>query len=122
MKIPFIQRKKNKMGDFLDAVTSVLKSDFAKDNRVLLVALISVSVIVTAVVVSLIFNKLIIPYKLRVSGDVTSEYQKVLLENVELKEKLKSYRNIKNMTEAIEAECPEEQEDKALNTFLRKSK
>lgn len=109
-----------KMGDFLDAVSAFLKSDFAKDNKTVIVALIIASIVLTAFVVSLIFNKLIIPFKLRESGDVKSEYQKLLSENEKLKEQIVKYKNIKNMTEAIESENLEEQKDKALNGFLKK--
>lgn len=110
------------MLEFFEEIKNFLQSEYAKDNRVVIAVLVITFVVATICVVSLIFNKLIIPFKLRESGDIMVDYQRVLAENEKLKEELKYYRNIKGMLEAINSEDLGMPEDKAVDSFLRKRK
>ena len=117
------------MKDFFDALSDFLSSDLAKDFRwtvlILLIGVIAITIFIT----SIIFNKLIIPMKLRESGDVSSEYQKVLgeiselkKENLELKEKLKEFSRMDGMIRAANSEDSETKLDGWEKKFLKKNK
>lgn len=100
------------MGEFIDTVSEFLQSDFAKDNRVVIVTFAIVLVVVTVVVVSLVFNKLIIPHKLRESGDYKQEYERVSAENNQLKNENGQLRLTKQMMNAANQEDEKTEKEK----------
>lgn len=100
------------MGDFIDTVSDFLQSDFAKDNRVIIITFAVVLVVATAFVVSLVFIKLIIPYKLQESRDFRQECERVSTENKELKNEIRQLRITKEMVDAAKQEDEKTEKEK----------
>lgn len=114
------------MKEIIDTLGEFFSSEFAKDNIVIIIGLVILAIAVTASVVSIIFNKLIVPIKLQEAGSIVPDYEKALVEIERLKAEnrnlcmeLKKYEDIKKMEAAATSEDSEEGFDDGLRSFLK---
>lgn len=96
------------MKDFFDVLSDLLASDLVKENAVefgiIIVAIITMTVVITVI----IFNKLVIPLKLKKSENIMPEYEKILAENQRIKCELKALKRTKEMVDVANGEGREE--------------
>lgn len=76
------------MKDLLDALSDVLNSDLVKENTWQVAVLVIAIIILTALVTSVVFNRLIIPLRLKKSENVLPDYKMALEENKKLKKEI----------------------------------
>lgn len=111
---------------FWDVLSEFLKSDFAKNNISQIIALQIAIIFITGLIVSLFFNKIIIPVKLKRSDYIILEYKEALKKiefleskNKELKAENEIYRKQKKMENALNSDGLQEEFDEGLGKFLK---
>lgn len=93
------------MKDFFDALSDLLGSNLVKDNVFIIIIFIVAVISLTAITTVVIFNKLVIPLKLKKSENIMPHYEKILEENKKLKADLAQLKHTKDMITAAESDA-----------------
>lgn len=92
------------MKDFFDALSDFLNSEFAKKYAVQLGVFAIALVVLTAVITSIIFLKIVFPIKFNKLSNIEPDYKNALKENERLKSEIVSLKNTKKMIDAANSE------------------
>lgn len=110
------------MWKIIEELGAFFDSELSKSAKITFVVIDIFIVILAVIVTALIFNKLIIPFKLGRAADIEAKYQEVLKENEELKGKMRECKITEEMLNAVKEKEAGMAEDKALSNFLIKKK